>query len=337
MSSMKKSALKQYNAVQNSIGFFHLSDRGKILVTGPDRTVFLHSMFSNEVKKLPEWEGRYGTFLTARGKMISDFFYYKLPSSIVVDIRKDLLKKTSDTLKKFIVMDELQLKDISNQKDHFSLQGPESERFFKALFKSQVPSFECEMVEFMWQEVPLWGIRKNDLSELGFEVIVPWNISSSFREFVLEKGRSWGLVEVDFEVRNLLRMEAGIPWYGVDMDESRYPMEARLEKAISFTKGCYIGQEVVAKATHVGGVRNLLIRLKVHGHRTPKEKCPVYINERKIGFITSAVFSISLGCPIAFAYLRRSFAHTGKFCQIEICEGKTVSAEIVENFTSTIT
>ena len=96
------------------------------------------------------------------------------------------------------------------------------------------------------------------------------------------------------------------------------------------------GKEVVAKATHIGGVRNLLMGLKVNGHRTPKERCPVYVNGKKVGFITSAVFSISLGCPIAFAYLRRSFAHAGKFCQIEICEGRTVSAEIVENFTPTI-
>ena len=102
---MQQQTLEQYQAVRDAVGFLDLSDRGKIEVAGPDRITFLHSMISNDVKELPEWAGRYGTFLTARGRIVSDFFYYKLPEQIILDITTDVLAKTVQTLEKYIVMD----------------------------------------------------------------------------------------------------------------------------------------------------------------------------------------------------------------------------------------
>ncbi len=107
---MESQTLEEYQAVRDAVGFLDLSDRGKIEVTGPDRVTFLHSMISNDVKELSEWGGRYGTFLTARGRIVSDFFYYKFPEQITLDITTDLLAKTVQTLEKYIVMDEVDLK-----------------------------------------------------------------------------------------------------------------------------------------------------------------------------------------------------------------------------------
>ena len=332
---MKGAALEQYNAIQNSVGFLDLSDRGKIQAAGPDHMSFLHSMFSNDVEELPEWKGRYGTFLTARGKIVSDFFYYKLPGSIIIDIRRDLLDKTLKTLEKFIVMDEVEMEDISSKKDHFSLQGPGSGHFLRELFEGPVPSVECAVVETEWDGSTLWLIRKSDLSELGFEIVVSRQVSHSLSSHILEKGRRVGLRAIGPEARNILRLEAGIPWYGVDMDESRYPLEARLNTAISLTKGCYIGQEVVAKATHVGGVPNLLMGLKLTGRSVPQASASVYVDENPIGFVTSAVFSPRLDCPIALAYMKRFFARPGSHCLVEVSQGHSVTAEIVERFIET--
>lgn len=332
---MKGAAIEQYNAIRNSVGFLDLSDRGKVQAAGPDHISFLHSMFSNDVEQLSEWKGRYGTFLTARGKIVSDFFYYKLPGSIIVDIRRDLIEKTLKTLEKFIVMDELELEDISSQKDHFSLQGPGAGDLLRELFEEPVPSAECAVVETKWDSQSLWLIRKSDLSELGFEIVVPRQVAHSLSARILEKGSQVGLREIGPEARNILRLEAGIPWYGVDMDESRYPLEARLDTAISLTKGCYIGQEVVAKATHVGGVPNLLMRLKLKGQSVPQSKARVYVDENPVGSVTSAVFSPRLDCPIALAYLKKSFARTGAHCLVEVSQGHSVTAEIVDRFIET--
>ena len=116
------------------------------------------------------------------------------------------------------------------------------------------------------------------------------------------------------------------------MNENRYPMEARLEEALSFTKGCYVGQEVVAKATHTGSVSNLLMGLRVQDDRIPPPDSPVLNAGKQIGAVTSAVFSPRWNCPIAFAYLKRAFARPGELCQVEVAEGESVSAEVVDRF-----
>ncbi|MDA2938270.1 hypothetical protein MYX75_08420 [Acidobacteria bacterium AH-259-A15] len=330
---MSKSTPEEYQAVRDAVGFLDLSDRGKIEVTGADRVTFLHSMISNDVQELPEWAGRYGTFLTARGKIVSDLFYYKFPNYLILDVKSDLLSKTIQTLEKYIVMDEVYLKDISSDTEHFSLQGPRSLDLLRELFANSGPSTQYAVQETKWNKMILWLIRKDELAEPGFEVVVPREVASSVREAILEKGSGFGLRQVGPEARNILRLEAGIPWYGADMDENRYPMEARLDEAISLTKGCYIGQEVVAKATHIGGVGNLLMGLKLKGNSVPaKDSRVLNADAKQIGAVTSAVSSPRFECPIAFAYLKRAFARSGEVYQVEVGEGESVPAEVVDKF-----
>ncbi len=325
--------LEEYQAVRDAVGFLDLSDRGKIEVTGPDRVTFLHSMISNDVKELSEWAGRYGTFLTARGRIVSDFFYYKFPEQITLDITTDLLAKTVQTLEKYIVMDEVDLKDVSSDSSHFSLQGPGASKLVQELLGDSGPEEQYTVREVKWQEATLWIIRKNELAESGFEMILPRDIAPSFQAALLEKGSGSGLREIGREARNILRLEASIPWYGVDMDENRYPVEARLNEAISYTKGCYLGQEVVSKATHVGGVSNLLMGLRVRSEQIPSQGSSVFNEEGKqIGAVTSSVFSPRCKGPIAFAYLKRAFAEAGGLCQVEVGGGESVPAEVVDRF-----
>lgn len=328
---MQQQTQEEYQAVRNAVGFLDLSDRGKIEVTGADRVTFLHSMISNDVEELSEWAGRYGTFLTARGKIVSDFFYYRFPERILVDITTDLLAKTIQTLDKYIVMDEVELKDVSVDSAHFSLQGPAASDLVQEVLGDSGPEEPYAVREITWQDATLWLIRKNELAESGFEIVLPRQIAPSLEAALKEQGS--GLRQVGEEARNVLRLEASIPWYGVDMDEDRYPVEARLDEAISYTKGCYLGQEVVSKATHVGGVSNLLMGLKIQGEQVPAQGSAVFDEAGKqIGAVTSAVFSPRSEGPIAFAYLKRAFVEAGSPARVDIGGGESVSAEVVEKF-----
>ncbi len=330
---MEEWILQQYRSVSQAVGFLNLSNRGKIEVKGPDRVTFLHAMISNDVEKLEEYAGRYGTFLTATGKIISDFFYYKFPDRLVIDVGPHLVSKTIQRLRKFIVMDEVDLEDISCELAHFSLQGPRSSELVKELFGEVGPSDNYQVRQLNKGESQHWLIRKNELAETGFEVILPERAASSLRSAIWNCRDAFQLCEVGHDVQNILRLEQGIPWYGVDMDETNYPMEARLDSAISLTKGCYIGQEVVSKATHIGGVNRILTGLKFESPAIPAKDARVFSSEGKsIGKITSAIFSPRLQCPIAFAYLKRMHALPGNLCQVETSEGSLVSAEIVEKF-----
>jgi folate-binding protein YgfZ len=195
------------------------------------------------------------------------------------------------------------------------------------------PEEQYAVKEVTWQDTTLWLIRKNELAEAGFEMILPGKIAPSLRAALEEKGSGLSLRQIGQEARDILRLEAAIPWYGVDMDENRYPVEARLAGAISYTKGCYLGQEVVSKATHVGGVSNLLMGLKIQGEQVPSQGSAVFDDAGKqIGAVTSAVFSPRSEGPIAFAYLKRAFAEVGGLCQVEIGGGESVPAEVVEKF-----
>lgn len=330
---LQQEILEQHSAVRDAVGLLDLTDRGKLEVTGPDRITFLHSMISNDVVELPELAGRYGTFLTAWGKIVSDFFYYKLPESLLVDVSKDLLPVMKETLEKYIIMDEVELDDLSVHKAHFSLQGPRATDLVEKLFGIPIPSEPYGVREVVWEGSSLWLIAKPELAESGCELILSAAIADSLKKAILREGHSLGLVEIFQEARNILRLEAGIPWYGQDMDENRYPMEARLETAISLTKGCYLGQEVVSKATHIGGVNKLLMGLKINQPVVPAKHARVLNDDgTEIGAVTSAVFSPRFEHPIALAYLKSKFALPGEVCQIESGEGKTTTAEIVEKF-----
>ena len=330
---MDTATLSQYDAVVHAVGLIDLSDRGKIEVTGADRVSFLHSMISNEVEGLPEYAGRYGTFLTARGKMVSDFYYYRFPNFLLLDIDRSLLAKMLGELEKYIIMEEVDLSDVSAGYSHLSLQGPGSPKLLQDLFGETGPQEAFEIQPLDQSEGQVWLIRRPDLADQGFELVCPAEMGSDLRAAIQQKGAALGIQELDEESWNVLRTEAWIPRFGIDMDETRYPMEARLDQAISLTKGCYLGQEVVAKATHIGGVNNLLMGLKLEDGTLPARGARVLNEEgKKIGSVTSAVLSPRLNCPIAFAYLKRGFAFAGNQCRVELSAGEAASAEVVERF-----
>lgn len=330
---MTEATLAEYAAVQDAVGLFDFSNRGKIKVIGPDRMTFLHAMVSNDVLELSDWAGRYGTLLTARGRIIADFFYYKFPDLLLVDIRRDLLTRTLEALQKHIIMDEVEIQDVSLKMQHVSLQGPRTLKLVEELFGVSAPSNQQRVRAVQWDQTKIWLIRKDELSEYGMELIFPERITTALRKALIQRGNPLGLCLIGEEVHNILRMEAGIPWYGFDMDENRYPMEAGLKDAISLTKGCYVGQEVVAKATNIGGVTNLLMGLKLRENLIPEKGSPVLNEEgQKMGKITSAVFSPRLECPIAFAYLKRAGVRVGDKYRVKISKDKIVYAEVVDKF-----
>ena len=324
--------MEGYKAVSETVGFFEISNHGKIKVSGPDRVTFLHSMISNEVNGLKDWSGLYGTLLTARGRIISDFYYYKLSDCLIIDVRDDLIDKTLQNLEKYVVMDEVYLKDISKTKRHFSFQGPHSLDLIKEIFGLSEVVDQYVVQKQKWEDLEVWLIRKNLISSLGFEIIFPSLIGDRFEQSILEKGKKLGLKRVSEDSLEVLRVEFQRPKYGLDMGENRYPMEAQLHEAISLTKGCYIGQEVVAKATNIGGVANLLIGLKLNGLVVPTQETPVKDGDKQIGVITSAVFSPRLKCAIALAYLKRPFVEFGKKYYVDIAGDEGVMAEVVEKF-----
>jgi len=335
MASVRDFELQQYNAAHSSVGFVNLASRGKLQLTGPDRISFFHALITNEVEGVSEWSGRYGALLTARGRIVSDFFYYKLPAEILVDLPPGVLENVVQILDSYIVMDEVELNNVSAEWNHCCLVGPQSQELLTHLFPEYSPQKAYGVQELEWEDSILRVITKHEISSSHFELLSPSHRAPYFREVLLERGRSLGIMEVQEGAWKTLRLEAGIPQFGVDMDGSRYPMEARMTTAISLTKGCFVGQEVVAKATHVGGVNNLLMGLKLKGDRVPDAGSGVFDESGKqVGAVTSAAFSPMHGCAVALAYIRSFFASPGNLCKVQMDRETEIPAEVVERLTN---
>ncbi len=325
--------MNQYEAVRRGVGWIDLSRRGKLLATGPDRVSFLHSMISNDVEKLEEMAGRYATFLTAQGKIVADFYIYKLADGMLLDLESSIVEKTREKLEQYIIMDDVELRDASQDYAHFSLQGPRSAELIRNLFRCRTPEVRLGMACADWQSQPVMIICKADLGSQGFELLAPAGTGTEIRAAAFESASGWRMEEISPQVQEVLRIESGIPLYGRELDESRYPMEARLDEALSFDKGCYIGQEVVAKATYIGGVSRRLVRIAFDPGAPPPQESRLYSREgKKAGLVTSSAYSPAAGGPIGLGYVKKAFAEPGTQLEAAWSEQERRPARIVEAF-----
>ncbi len=326
---MEQPFFDQYQAVRESVGILDLGARRKLRVTGADHIQFLHAMVSNDVLGLDALSGRYGTLLRPTGKMIADFYYYRFPEHILIDIAPSLAGPFLETVQRLIVMDDVSFEDVSGNCAHLSIQGPKSDDLIRVVLNTPGPDKQLELVQIVWRGNTGWLIRKNQLADKGFEILIPMKSVDELRKELVAP-RS-GLVprEMTTEVANVLRLERGIPVFGIDMNGSNNPIEAGLDDAISLNKGCYVGQEVVSKATYVGGVSRYLRAVLVSTDRVLETGAEVLSHEGKsVGHVTSSAFSPAFGKTVALAYVKRLFAEPGQRLRI-VSQQETYDAEVL--------
>jgi folate-binding protein YgfZ len=325
---MEQSFLDQYQAVRQAAGILDLGPRRKLRAMGADHLQFLHAMISNDVQGLEALHGHYGTLLRPTGKMIADFYYYRFPEHVLIDIAPSLADAFLDTVQRLIVMDDVSLQDVSGNWAHLSVHGPKSGSLIRAVLNTPGPDRPLDLLQVVWRGDLCWLVKKSQLADQGFEILAPLNSGDDLRKELLIPRQDLTAVEITTEVANVLRLERGIPVFGVDMDESNNPIEAGLDDAISFNKGCYVGQEVISKATYVGGVGRYLRRLLVETDRALETGAEVLSEEGKsVGRVTSSALSPALGRTVALAYVKRTFAEPGQRLRIA-CQQETYDAEV---------
>jgi folate-binding protein YgfZ len=176
--------------------------------------------------------------------------------------------------------------------------------------------------------LPLIVARASQTGESGFDLLAHAEIAPLIWERLAEAVRNVGGRPAGWEALNTLRVEAGLPWWGHELDSSIVPLEARLERAISFTKGCYVGQEIIARIDARGRVNNLLGGLRLSGTTLPARGSRILGDGKAIGRITTAVHSPAVGGPIALAFMRREWSEPGRSVTVE-AEGEQAPAESV--------
>jgi len=323
----------EHQAVRKKAGLIDQSHRGKLRLKGKDRIDFLHGMVTNDIKILTPETGLYAVFTNDKAKMLSDARIYCLPDALWVDLEPEVTGKIQKHLDKYTLASDVVIENLTDAFGLLSIYGPSSHEIMTQLIGSEPPIKEHSTITFSMDGISILAARNEITGELGYDLYIPIDRMATTWDGLLQIGEPYGLRPVGLDALDSLRIEAGIPRYGIDMDESNFPMEAGLEKrAISYTKGCYIGQETIARADAQGRMNKKLMGLELSFKPAPTigqvilaPRASSDAQERVIGTITSAIESPTLGKVLAMGYLHRDFAEPGKDVIIEKRPAKVVA------------
>ncbi|HKS96293.1 MAG TPA: aminomethyltransferase family protein [Terriglobia bacterium] len=305
----------EHRAVRTAAGIFDFSFRVKIRVAGQDRAAFLHNMLSNDIKRLAPGQGTYATLLDIKGHILADLTVYHAGDVFLLETDADLADKVVRTLERYIIMDDVALErfDLGT----VSVEGPRARELVEAVLAAPLPSFE-ELDHVLLDQVSSRArvVRASSTGEEGYELWVEAGSLAPLWESLCRTGQALGALPAGCEALETLRIEAGIPRYGADFGEDTLPLEAGLTNALSFTKGCYLGQEIVERARSRGHVNWKLAGLVVASAAAPAPGEKLVTEGREAGEVTSACVSPTLGKVIALAYLRREALGPGTVVQL---------------------
>jgi len=307
----------EYAAICEKVGLIDLSFRTQVKFMGEDRTDFLQGMLSNDVKALRPGDGCPATLLTEQGRIVADLHVYAEESAILLDLDARIKQKTIEALDRFIIADDVEIEDLSAYQVTLAVQGPAATEGLAAAGFSSLPEQELQHRDATLAEVQVRVIRSDQTGKGGYEFHVPSDRASVVWQALAQLD---GLLPVGHTVLNMLRVEAGIPWYGLDMDEDRIVLEVGLDRAISFHKGCYLGQEVVERASARGHMNRLLsgFLLQNEGQAAlPTRGDRLLKDDKEVGWLTSVTTSPTLGRPIALGYVRREHGEPGTRLRID--------------------
>jgi glycine cleavage system T protein len=298
----------EYRAVRSAAGFFDLCDYAVVRLTGPDRVSFIQGMVSNDVKKLKAGDGVYAAVLDVNGKVLADLRVLCAEDSFILLVRASLKQPVIDQLNRYLVADDVTIEDAEANYGIISIQGPHALLLLEAAAPHQDPPvhmFEHAVMRLDGREARV--VRTTHTGEEGFDVVAAIEDTVPIAETLERAGAALGARWVGLEAQEILRVEAGLPRYGVDMTEENILLETGLDHAVSFSKGCYLGQEVIERIHSRGHVNRKLAGLVLDGDEPAARGDAVFVGDKEAGRVTSSVFSPKVNHPIALAYLHRDY------------------------------
>ncbi len=314
-------AAAEHLAVRRGVGITDLSQRGKIRITGDDRMKWLQSIISNDILPLTTGQGVYSSLLTHKGKMLSYFRVYQLGEGLMLEDVGEIGDLTFSTLRKFLLYGtKAKMDNCAESWGLLLVSGPKTFDLVKSTFGADLAALKP--LSFVSREIEGHSallIRAEETGEHDVEILLPAEGLQAAWDRLWASGETMGLKPFGTHASETLRLEAGLPKAGPDLNENIVPPEANLEgKAFSLSKGCYPGQEVVARMDTYGSVRRRLVGLVLEEAVVPPSGAKLFSGEREVGWVSSAVRSPSLGKVLAFGFPLRDFTPPGTALTVEI-------------------
>ncbi|MDA2914283.1 aminomethyltransferase family protein [Acidobacteriia bacterium AH_259_A11_L15] len=305
-------------AVRQAAGVLDRSDRAHLAATGADAKDFLHRMLSNDVHRLQPGQGCYAALLNAQGQMQADLYVFQMEDHLLLETGFPLKDRLRGTLDNYVIADDVTLEDRSQPLAALSVEGPAAGKLLRAAGAARLPAQELDHARVTLGGGPVLVVRLSETGEEGYRLIFAVEYAQALWDALAARREAVPWQPVGCAALNILRIEAGIPWYGVDMDERTLPPEAGLEaRAISYNKGCYVGQEIIERVHSRGHVNRRLTGLVLSGESLPGAGARLVSNGKDVGYLTSAVRSPTLRHPIALGYVRREYLQPGTRLSLE--------------------
>ncbi len=292
------SAADEYQAARSSAVLVDLSFRDALRITGEDRLSYFHGMCTQDIKGLPEWGAAYFTIVSVKGAMIGDGRAVRRPDDLILDLEPGTTDHVREFLEKYLISEDAELHAATGEVAVLGLVGPRTDEILKAAFGDTLPEGVVRLPSLLTRGP-------------GTDLLLP---ASRLEELwnTLQEG---GARPAGLEALEWVRVEDGVPRFGQDLLETTIPLEADLKHAIHYNKGCYVGQEVIARATYRGQMNKKLTGL-VLGESPVPERAELHKDGKKVGFITSVVRSPALGVYVALGYVHRDHLTPGTLLEV---------------------
>jgi folate-binding protein YgfZ len=279
-----------------------LSSRGKIRVTGEDRARLLHAMTTNDVQALQLEGGCYLFFLNAQGRILADANLFCFADHLLLDIEPETRTRIYEHLDRYIIADDVLLEDQTELIATIAVEGPAASQVLSGL-GSPLPEQPCSWTAWETRVVA----RVDSTGAGGFFVFLPAPEKSDFLGRLTEAGA----VPASADDARTVRIEHGRPRYGEEITERYLVQETGQMQSVSFSKGCYLGQEIVERVRSRAQIHRVLKRLEIDSTAAPPAGTKLKIGDSDAAEIVSAVYSPSLGKVAALAYVRTQHAEAG--------------------------
>ncbi|HVY71101.1 MAG TPA: glycine cleavage T C-terminal barrel domain-containing protein [Verrucomicrobiae bacterium] len=320
----------EHAALRGAAGVSDLSFRSRLCLLGGDRIKFLHGQVTNNVNSLQVGDGCYAALVNSKGKIQSDLNIYRLADELLLDFEPGLTAAVIARLEKYVIADDVQLVDVASLYGLLSVQGPKAPEVVTALgLGVNLPAKPLQFSTITDTMIGTVYLTRNERIGLpGFDLFVPTAALGAVADKLIAAAKAIGGRAIGWEAFEIARIEAGRPRFGADMDESNLAPETGIEsRAISYSKGCYIGQEVIARVRTYGQVAKALRGLRFAGELAvmPKTGDRLFAGDKEVGYLTSVTKSPALDAVIALGYVRREASEIGAEVAIQGDGAKAVA------------
>lgn len=310
----------EYASVRDlGAGLIDLSTRGRIHVTGSEALMFLNGLVTNDMKTLDENRWMPAVFPNVQGRILAAVRIVRTTDRYLLDTESTTHDRVVKTIERFTLAGDFKVADLTDSTTMLTVQGKSAKEVIKKIAGEAADLDQNCAREIQWRDQSLMLMRATHTAEDGFDLVVPTENATALWDNLVEAGAR----PTGYDALEILRIEAGIQRFGRDMDETNVVTETNLDHAISYTKGCYLGQEIIVRIKHRGHVAKKLTGL-VCDRDVAIDPASSIQSEAgaEIGRITSATFSPALNRTIALAYVKYEFLDPGTTVRVSSSAGQ---------------